>query len=172
MTKTTQRKQRDRIREAIEPVMNPLYDQYEFDGEFRVLYTTALIEVILPLMPGYMRPEISDLLGYNDPVLNAKLAKEDEMRDRIEATLKTKPTGSPEWTKVVKVLIKAEDEKGWDIERFWAWNEHEDQKFEKLRFGDLVKKPVLIISWLQKAFENDTTSAAAAPEYDEFGRMK
>ena len=172
MSQTQTRKNRKAIKAAIEPVLKDFEISKDFPTHLSYLnFIDDLITALLPLMPGYMSDEARAQLGYDDPELNAKLAKEDDMRLRVEETLNTVPTGSPEWTKVIKALVKAEAEKGWDIETFWKWNEHEDQKFEKLRFGDLVKKPSLITSWLGKAFQTESIRSAA-PEYDEFGRMK
>ena len=151
-------KQLDEIMKAVEFVMErhfgynkPYYDNIKDKAlsDFREEIDSAL--------PGKkpMSAETADLLGMNDPALNAKLKAESDMIDRAERAMKKTPNWNAEpWKNYHKVLVKVEERTGFTIEQFMKWWNSDD--FRKQQ--NIWLKPSKIDEfWVTAMSETDTS---------------
>ena len=152
MTQTRTRKDREKIKAAIEPVIIA-------HMAFRRIsaFENNLIEALLPLMPGYMPEKTKDLLGLNNPELNAKLKAESDMRDRAEVALNITPdwdNPNSVWLDYNKKLVVKEKETGFTIEGFVKWWNSDDFRKEQ---GIWLNPEKINKFWKTAMSETDTT---------------
>ena len=168
MTKTTQRKQRDRIREAIEPML----EKYLLESNGYIIsfqgyiendsFQDALVAAMLPLMPTEMPTTketedkitaIDDMIKHVDKVLDIQLNY-----------------GLKKWEAAIKYLIEVK-EKGWDIAVMWIHLNSDELKFKKdiPSIGSIMKDPEAVIKdWMPIAHAVKTDTHREPQEPTEF----
>ncbi|MBT6322532.1 MAG: hypothetical protein HOJ31_10150 [Anaerolineae bacterium] len=133
--------------------------------------------LILALEPEFAKPkrvgdDTLDLLGYNNPELNAKLKAESDMCERVEAALKIAPAWDSKkdpWGGYHIKLVAKEKETGFTIEQFVKWWNSDD--FRKKQ-GIWLNPEKIDRFWPTAMSETDTLGSVEKQEPTEFQKVK